>query len=171
MKGRTLAALVLVPLAALACAEQGGQEQEEMSGQMEQPADTAAETGQQMAANRIDLPAKNQSGVTGTASWSVEGDSVSVTVSLQGLTPGEKYPTHVHQGTCQAGGGVAAPLTAVAGGSGGSGEATTTLARSDFEQGTAYYVQAHLADGMPAACGDLPSDAGLAPASGGESGM
>lgn len=171
MKRRTLAALMLVPLAALACAEQGDQQQEETSAQMEQAADTAAETGQGMAANRIDLASKGESGVTGTATWSPEGDSVSITVSLEGVTQGEKYPAHVHQGTCQAGGGVAAPLSAVTGGSGGSGEATTTLARSSFESGTVYFVQAHLADGTPAACGDLPSDAGLAPASGGASGM
>lgn len=175
MNGRNVAATLLVPFVALACAEQGQQGQQ--AAEQEQTAgaqDTAmAEEGAQQAQqqNRVALSAKGQSGVTGSATWTVRTDSVAFNLSLEGLSGGQQYPAHVHRGTCQSGGGVAAGLNPVTAGQGGMGEGTATLARSSFSAGQNYFVQVHLPDGTPAACGDLPADAGLAPGAGGGQGQ
>lgn len=169
MTSRTLAATLFLPFAVLACGEQGQQQamsDQEAASEMEAGTDTAAEAAADR--NQIALQPKNDSGITGTARWQLQGDSVSFTLSLEGLTEGDEYPAHVHRGTCSAGGGVAAALSPVTGGSGGTGQSTATVARADFESGQSHYVQAHLPDGTPASCGNLPSDAGLA--SGGEGG-
>lgn len=174
MNGRKLAATILIPLVALACGEQGQQGQtgeEEMSDAQEQE-QAAAETGQtgQQAQNRVQLAAKNQSGISGTAGWSVQGDSAQFTLRLKALESGQDYPAHVHEGDCQSGGGVAVGLDPVAGGEGG-GQGQSTVARSNFSADGSYFVQVHLPDGTPAACGDLPGDAGLAPGGGGQGSM
>lgn len=167
MNGRKLAATLLVPFVALACAEQGQQGQQgETSGQaMSGGGDTAAAAAK-APANQVSLSAKNQSGITGTASWQVMADSATFTLKLKGVKQGQQYPAHVHQGNCKAGGGVAAALSPVAAMSGGSGKGSATVARSNFSTGQTYFVQVHLPDGTPAACGDLPKDAGLAPGGG-----
>lgn len=170
MNGRKLAATLLVPFVALACAEQGEQQQtadEAMAG----AEDTAPARTAPAAAKQVSLSAKNRSGITGRAGWSVAADSVTFTLSLKGLQEGRQYPAHVHQGDCQAGGGVAAGLDPVAGKSGGTGQGSATVARSSFSAGETYFVQVHLPDGTPAACGDLPKDAGLAPGGGGQGQM
>lgn len=172
MNGRKLAATILIPLVALACGEQGQQGQtgeEEMSGAQEQAAAESGQTGQQ-AQNRVQLAAKNQSGISGTAGWSVQADSVRFTLRLKGVESGQEYPAHVHRGDCQSGGGVAVGLDPVAGAEGG-GQGQSAVARSSFSSGETYFVQVHLPDGTPAACGDLPADAGLAPGDGGQGGM
>lgn len=175
MNARKLAATILIPFVALACGEQGQQGQqgqtggEEMSGAQEQAAAESGQTGQE-APDRVQLAAKNQSGISGTSGWSVQGDSVRFTLRLKGVESGQKYPAHVHEGDCQSGGGVAVGLSPVAAGEGG-GQSQATVARSSFSSGQTYFVQVHLPDGTPAACGDLPEDAGLAPGGGGQGSM
>lgn len=132
--------------------EAGGQAAEEEAGQMEE-AGAAADSVQ------ITLAPKNESGIEGTATIRHMADTVHVTVRLSGLTSGNSYPAHIHQGTCQEGGGVAAGLTSVkaADGSGGS---QTRIPASKLSMDASYFVQAHLPDGTPAACGDVPAQDG-----------
>lgn len=165
MNGRKLAAVLLVPFVAIACAEQDQQGQrgetaeEEMPGAEQQQTtaerDTAMEGG-----DEIELEERNQSGISGNAEWSAQGDSVEFTLSMDGLEQGQQYPAHVHQGDCASGGGVAVGLNPVSATDGG-GESTATVARTSFSAGQNYFVQVHLPDGTPAACGDLPAEAGL----------
>lgn len=166
MNPRHLAAILLVPFAVLACGEQA-QQQATTEEQAEEPAAETDAGAQAEGQNQLSLQPKNDSGITGTARWQVEGDSVRVMLSLEGLTEGDQYPAHVHRGTCTEGGGVAAALSPVTGQSGGTGESIATVARDNFSSGESYYVQAHLPDGTPATCGNLPSGAGLAPGAGG----
>lgn len=86
-------------------------------------------------------------------------DTVHVTVELGGLTSGESYPVHIHQGTCQEGGGVAVGLNAVEA-TDGSGSSETSFAAGDLSMDASHFVQAHLPDGTPAACGDVPGHDG-----------
>lgn len=170
MKGRFLAATLTVAFLAAGCAEQGQQQAaEDTAAAAEDTAAAATADTSPADAREVTLSAKNQSGVTGTAGWTVEGDSVTFDLSLEGLEPNQQYPAHVHQGSCEAGGGVAAGLNPVAADADGTGEGSATVARSGFSSGQTYFVQVHLPDGTPAACGDLPAEAGLAPGSGGQS--
>lgn len=174
MNGRKLAATLLLPLVALACADQGeqGETTEEGMG-MEGAEDTAMAAGESATttSDQVTLSSKNQSGITGTVQWETSGDSVTFTLEMEGLEQGQQYPAHVHQGNCEAGGGVATALNPVAGESGGTGTGTATVARSGFSSGQTYFVQVHLPDGTPAACGDLPGDAGLPSGGGGQGEM
>lgn len=170
MKAIRAAAALLVPLAVVACAEQGGDDAAMDGGNtgadQQMMADTAAQQG--MAGTEVALSSKNDSGITGTAVLSPQGDSLTVELSLSGLTEGESYAAHVHQGTCDSGGGVAVGLNAVTGQADGTGSSTATI--ESLASGQSYFIQAHLPDGTPAACGDVPTMQGATAdtASGGE---
>lgn len=160
MKAIRTAAALLVPLAVVACAEQGGdqtamdEEQQPAAQQQDMTADTA---GQRAAGGAsFELSAKNESGITGTTRVAPQGDSLRVRLSLSGLTEGNSYAAHVHQGDCEQGGGVAVALSSVSGQADGTGSSTSTVARSALQSGQSYFVQAHMPDGTPAACGDVP---------------
>lgn len=168
MRAIRTASALLIPLAVMACAEQGGGDQASMDG-----GDAGADQGAQDAATRqagtnVALGSKNNTGITGTARMTPRGDSVAVQVRLSGLTEGESYAAHVHEGTCESGGGVAVGLNAVTGQADGTGSSTKTIA--SLPSGQSYFVQAHLPDGTPAACGDVPGMEGASAdtASGGE---
>lgn len=166
MSTRWTTLALAVPLAAaLACG--GGEQAQQQAEEEAQPA------GQQQAAamhagHSVTLVPKNESGVNGTAMLRESGDSLRVDVRLAGLTSGESYPVHIHQGTCQEGGGVAAGLNDVAAAD-STGSSTTSVAKSALDADRRHFVQAHLPDGTPAACGDVPSEA-PAPGSGSSGG-
>lgn len=123
MRQRAILAVFLISaLPALACA---GAETEEQAaeGQM------GSEMGETMSgAATVQLAALNNSGVMGTATVSHTAESLDVELEVSGLTEGQAYPAHIHRGSCQQGGPVAAPLSSVQAMSGGTGSATTTLA-------------------------------------------
>lgn len=163
MKRHWLPTLTLAGLVALgACGEAG---QQEAAGG-EEAAETAAmdtaveDTAKRAGAKQVSLAAKNQSGITGTASFAMKGDSLAVSLSLSGVKEGASYPAHIHQGSCTEGGPVAAPLTSVTGEAGGSGTSESVVSKSSLKDTASYFVQAHLPDGTPAACGDIPSHDG-----------
>ena len=138
--------MLLLPLAALACQKPAAKEAA-MSDQMQMTPPAASQTAT--------LAAKNNSGITGTASLAANGDSTTVTVTLNGGKAGTAYPTHIHVGDCAAPGDPVAPLTSVTVGPDGSGTSTTTVPSAKLEGQSALLVQAHQPDGTPAACGDL----------------
>ena len=133
----------------------------------------------------ITLEPTNDSGIRGTAVLRDEPDAMggpshSVTLELTGLEPGGTYPAHVHSGTCATDGGVVTALVPVEA-EGSAASATTILspaqiaalqeahagmtemARETEEEGeedeteeATLFVQVHLSDGTPAACGEIP---------------
>jgi hypothetical protein len=107
------------------------------------------------AAETATLAAKNNSGITGTATLEATGDSTTVTVTLNGATAGTTYPTHIHMGDCTQPGDVVAPLTSVTAGADGTGSSTTMVPSAKLEGQAALLVQSHQPDGTPAACGDI----------------
>lgn len=107
----------------------------------------------------IALAAMNNSGISGAAVIrDDEGPNSTVTVSLQGLTPGDQYIGHVHNTSCAEEGGIALTLPTITGGSTGTGSATAQVADNLLTAGE-YYIQYHLnIPGVPeVACGDIPA--------------
>jgi hypothetical protein len=138
--------ILLLPIVAVACAKPAPK----------QAASAAASGGMQAAApETATMAAKNNSGITGTASLAAGGDSTTVTVTLQGGKAGTAYPTHIHMGDCTNPGGVVVPLTSVTVGADGSGTSTTMVPNAKLEGQAALLVQSHQPDGTPAACGDV----------------
>lgn len=157
MKKTHILAWALVPMVALACQGREAQQGSEAGGQSAMQ-EQAASGQMASAAQSVDMASKNESGITGTATFTAAGsDSVQVQVSLKGVEGGKAYPTHIHHGSCAAEGGVAQPLNSVEGQSDGTGSGTTTVAHSVFMPDSSYFVQSHLPDGTPAACGDIPT--------------
>lgn len=144
----------------------------------------------------VTLEARNNSGITGTATIVAAEEAEKphahqVTVNLSDADEGT-YPVHIHHGTCESGGGVATALTSVTVEADERMASSTTvitpeqLAAADpegeaqakaeveaeaeaegmveagmpekagekMEHGP-LFIQAHLADGTPAACGDI----------------
>lgn len=162
--------------------------------------ETEAEAKKEAKAKKatVALEAKNESGITGTATIvkAMEAEKPHahrITVNLSGAAAGT-YPVHIHRGTCESGGGVATGLTSVTVEANESMASSTTvvtpeqLAAADRPEGEArakaemegeaeaegmaeaamtaekagermkhgpLFIQAHLADGTPAACGNI----------------
>lgn len=155
--GTFLMAMTLAAaLAACGGAGDAGMEEDTAAMEESDPAATGAEETAAMGAT-VTLNAVNESGITGTAEVGPSGDAVEIEVSFEGLTEGDTYPVHLHEGTCSEGGGVAAPIGEVTGGTDGTGSASATIAAGDLSADASYFVQGHLPDGQPAVCGDAPS--------------
>lgn len=146
--------VLLAPAAVAACGEAGqtGDAPADSAAEVDAAADTAE------TAEALQLEPLNESGITGEAyTERAPGDSAVVVLELQGLEEGSEYPAHVHDGRCETGGGVAAALNPVTGGAEGSGASRTTVATDQFSDTLDYYVQAHLPDGTPASCANVPT--------------
>lgn len=149
--------LLLVPLLLVAAC--GAPEADDAMDDMEEaetPAETAPadEMAEAPAEVSIMLEALNESGVTGTAVATHEGESVMVDVQVQGVQEGEELPAHIHEGDCATGGPVLVPLNSVVIAD-GSGSSSTTLEASQVPEGQAAFVQVHGPEGQPVACGNL----------------
>lgn len=128
----------------------------------------------------VTLESKNDSGITGTAVLAAapeaeSPDAHTVTLELSGLEAGQTYPAHIHGGTCDEGGGVVAALESVAA-EAEMASATTTITPDQLAMGETadeptemaaeeeegeeahgpLFIQVHLPDGTPAACGNVP---------------
>lgn len=158
--------LVLAAAGLLACGggDAGGTDgagaEGQAAGQMEEAGGPAAG---EATSTEVSLAPRNESGIRGTATLRHGADTVDVTVRLTGLDSASSYPAHVHSGSCAEGGGVAVGLNAVSSRD-STGMSRTRIPASKLEMEGSYFVQAHLPDGTPAACGDLP---GMGGASGG----
>lgn len=138
--------ILLLPVVAVACTKPAAKEAASMA---------ASGAAAAAASETATMAAKDNSGITGTASLAVSGDSTTVTVTLQGGKAGTTYPTHIHMGDCGNPGGVVVPLTSVTVGADGSGSSTTMVPNAKLEGQAALLVQSHQPDGTPAACGNL----------------
>lgn len=111
------------------------------------------------SANRTDVVSmspRNDSGWMGSLMIAPAGDRITIKLELLGLKEGEDYPAHLHRGSCEGGGPVVTELEPLGVNQLGLGSSSTVLDAGTLEEGTSYFVQAHLPDGTPAACADLP---------------
>lgn len=164
MRIRLLAVALLLPfVAACARTESQGAGTAKDTSSMQQKQPTAAPSGAMApgasTAMTVDLAAKGSSGITGTATLTPAGDSLTVKVHLTGIAQGKSYPTHIHHGSCAQEGAVAVPLNSVQGQADGTGTSTTTIPTSKVPTGP-HFIQSHLPDGTPAACGDVTQTGG-----------
>lgn len=143
----------------------GGDQQAKMAAEKEH-----ATAGQQTQATKqapqqgpvavtVSLSTKNNSGLEGEAKLRRRGESFQVALLLQGLSPKGEYPAHIHEGTCQAGGGVATALAPVSSDGNKIGTSQSTVDATVLSPDTSYFLQAHLPNGTPAACGNVPAAA------------
>ena len=157
---RTTATLALVTLAA-ACA-QGEQTADEAAAGEDTAAAEAmsgAEAGGHAMGTSVALAPRNESGIAGTAVLApAAGDSMVVELSLSGLTAGESYPAHIHEGACASPGSVVVGLESVAASADTARSSTRLVDPRAADPAGPFLVMAHLPDGTPAACGDIPTD-------------
>lgn len=111
----------------------------------------------------IALSPLNDSGVTGTATVTSDGQQTVVEVSIEGSTADAVHPNHLHTGTsCDDYTTIDYNLTDIEVGADGTGTATTTLdAPIEEVEGTPRVIVAHTGptlqdDPTPIACGVLP---------------
>lgn len=113
----------------------------------------------------VELSPKAESGVRARARLVHDEDHVRVGIAARGIEVGDEYPAHIHRGTCEEGGGVVAdvgPVTRSAE-DGDVGQATATVPVEELKQAKeeseaehpSFFLQIHLPDGTPAACGDV----------------
>ena len=173
MKSRIPLLLALsVPLFVAVGCQRGEQGQEAAQTGMEA---SSGSTSSMAAPANFTMMTMNTSGVMGTVEIKHNDQALDVKVELSGLTPGETYPAHIHRGSCDAQGPVAAELGSVTASADGTGTIEKSVPISDLApteggmgegQGgmsqtehAGFFVQAHLPDGTPAACVDIKGPA------------
>ena len=92
--------------------------------------------------------------VTADARLEAREQGASLSVTLEGLTPGQRYPVHVHEGTCQQDGPVRLPLGRVTARSDGTGSVRMTV-DDDRLPDAPIFVEVLGPDGSPTACADV----------------
>ncbi|MDQ3856268.1 MAG: superoxide dismutase family protein [Chloroflexota bacterium] len=116
----------------------------------------------------IDLEEQNDSGVSGTATLTDNGNgTTTVMLKLNGTPQGGSHPAHIHQGRCPEPGKVVFPLENVDGDTGTS--QTTVQASLETIMSAEHAINVHLSEkqiGTYVACGNIPTAAEM-PASGG----
>jgi hypothetical protein len=131
------------------------------------PMDTGAmATGAPGASTGITLHALDNSGVTGDARLTEQGQQTMVMVHLTGATAQAQHGVHqghIHTGSCEALGPVVVPLDPITTGADGTGEMTKTVDNpiATFTDGN-HIVVYHVAGGSPGkpiTCGAIPAGA------------
>ena len=109
----------------------------------------------------VQLATENHSRISGTAVLTAKGDSTEIELTLHGGRSGSSYASHVHFGTCKKPGSVVVALGSVKEGRDRSGTITKTVLTSTLDSARTAHgsllVQSHLANGKPAACGEVPA--------------
>ena len=144
-----LALLLVLGVLALGIAACGG-EDEEPAGE---PAATAAEEEGEGEAVTVELAEQNDSGESGTATLTPDGEQTTVTIELTGA-PSTPQPAHIHSGSCAELGDVVHPLDDV---TDGMSETTVAAPLADLQEGE-FAINVHeSADAIQnyVACGDI----------------
>lgn len=160
MQTRRCIPLLLGLLVGACACDAGNDQQAQPESEQSVATQVQAQKGERFrSTSQVALLPKTDDGIGGTALIvRPPGDSIELRVTLHGVEPGTGYPVHVHRGTCQTGGAVATSLRTVAAQDSMASSATKFRA-VDLSPDGAYFIQAHLPDGTPAACGNVPTGA------------
>ena len=98
----------------------------------------------------------------GTAQLTLSGGTLTVKLTLSGLTPNSVHPAHIHTGSCENQGTVVYPLTNVTADASGNATVTTTIPNVSSIPSSGWYVNVHRGPGLstqtefdPIACGNV----------------
>ncbi|MGI9179989.1 MAG: CHRD domain-containing protein [Longimicrobiaceae bacterium] len=124
------------------------------------PGTMAGDTMGMGMSERVELGELNNSGVTGEAMINPQNGDTRVVLTVRGARPNATVQAHIHRGSCDTQGPVAAPLEAVNTDATGMGTSTSTVNVPGMTvMNGQHYVQAHTAGadpGPPTACADIP---------------
>lgn len=101
--------------------------------------------------------------ISGEAMATVRDGQTEVQASVEGAPEGGTHPWHIHEGTCESGGGIvgdAGAYPALEIGEDGTAQASATI-NVELEEGQSYHVNVHASPddlGTIVACGDLQQD-------------
>lgn len=112
----------------------------------------------------INMQEIDDSGQSGTADITSDGDQVTVSIEIDAGPDGEPQPVHIHEGNCRDLGDVAFPLEDVVD---GVSESTADVSLSELIGGTDYAINVHQSEDQMdvyVACGTLPLIGGAADA-------
>lgn len=119
--------------------------------------DTAAMGGMGTTAN-VQATSVENSGVTADITLTASGEQTTVNMHVNGAPANATLPAHIHSGTCENKGPAVAPLDSVRTDATGMGmlNSTVSLPFATVNNGQ-HFVQLHLPNGQPAACGNIPA--------------
>ncbi len=99
---------------------------------------------------------------SGTAHLTLNGHTLTVQVTLEGLAPKTEHMAHIHSGTCASQGAVVYPLTTLKADASGKAVSTTTIQNVITIPASGWYVNVHDSNDLstqtgfdPIACGDV----------------
>lgn len=84
----------------------------------------------------------------GTAKLSLDGNKMTVQITLHGLVPNSTHIAHIHKGSCEAQGDVQYTLNSIVADANGTGTSTSTVDQVTSIPSSGWYVNVHL--GAPA---------------------
>jgi hypothetical protein len=108
-------------------------------------------------------PSPNQA-VSGSATLTLNNQTLTVTVTVSGLVPGSVHPEHIHAGSCQSQlpGTIVYPLNNLVGDNNGNATATTVIKNVKAIPEHGWYVNVHRSTNLttqtgfdPIACGNV----------------
>ena len=118
---------------------------------------TMALVGSSFAADQsitVNLATQNNSGISGTATLTAQGNQTQVVINVTGEAAGASMPDHIHTGTCATLGGVKYPLANVVN---GTSTTTVNVSLATLESAT-YAINLHKSAqeiNVYTACGDI----------------
>jgi hypothetical protein len=158
MKPTTPAVVLLALLGLPACGAEKADQVQETQETTSIPVDTLEDDLLLLDPINEPLPVMLEpvdlSGVEGRATTIQTGDSVQVSLMVQGLPRAGDYAAHIHEGTCESGGAVVATLSPVRAAEDGMGRSLTTIPFARLLPEHRYFLQVHGASGA-IACGDV----------------
>lgn len=127
----------------------------------EDPAESPEMGPEEMEPEELEMEAATDDpSVMGEATIIREGGLNMISVDLEGLPEAGEFDAHVHEGTCEEGGGVAVELEPVMALEDGTGTSMTQLEDEELPEDD-WFIQVHGEDGSPISCGDADEMDGM----------
>lgn len=106
---------------------------------------------------RVSLSPVRRTSAGGTVTLRTRSDTVAIELRLQGLEPGANYNVHLHEGSCERGGGGGLMLEAVRSSRKGIGSSRSVVDYEELNPTMDHLVMVHRPDQHDVLCADLPA--------------